>query len=307
MNIYVAYDNHKTYLKEHLPAGFNVVDQKEDASWYVDGVLKEADVHEGLSGVIIPFTGHNGIDIDVMKKHDLTLFNTTVHSVYVAEMAHRLILASLGGLIQYHNNLTHQDWSGRTLGSEARIPWDSLINKSVGIYGYGRIGQHLETFLRPYTNKLFTIDRGKDYGDMNLVKDLDALVETSDVVVICAPLNAHTLDAFNGEVLSKMNDKTLINVGRGKIINEKALYQALTTGTLKRFASDVWYVYPDQDTPKTYPSNYPLHTLDNVIMTPHCGGHTEEAELAMQQSVLNQLKAIKQGDLSGALDIQKLK
>ncbi len=307
MKIYVAYDDHKQFLQTHLPKGMTIVDDKASAEWLVDGALKAEDVHENLKGVIIPFTGHNSIDLDAMKTHNLMLFNTTVHSVFVAEMAHRLILASLGGLVTYHKNLEKGDWSGRTIGSEERVPWATLIDQRVGIYGYGRIGKHLETFLRPYTKHLYTIDRGKDYGKMRLVPDLPTLIETCDIVVIAAPLNKYTENAFDKTILSKMQGKTLVNVGRGKIVNEKALYDALTQGTLARYASDVWYVYPNKDTDYPLPSRYPVHLLDNVIMTPHCGGHTETSQQAMIDSVYQQLIAIKNGDYANALDLNKLK
>ncbi len=307
MKIYVGYDNFKQYLQEHLPEDIQVVETKQEANWLVDGSFEAGDYHADLQGVIIPFTGHNGIDVAAMQKHDLVLFNTTVHAVYVAEMALRLTLGLLGNLPNYHANMKNCDWSDRVLGEQKRIPWVSLIDKKVGIYGYGRIGRHTKALLEPFTKQIYTIDRGKDYGDVTLVDDLKTLAKKTEILIVAAPLNPTTEGAIDATILTHMQDKYLINVGRGPIIEEKALYEALKNHVLAGFASDVWYTYPTKEKPATPPSNHPIHTFDNVVMTPHCGGHAVESKAKMEEDVFNRVLKVAAGDLTGALDLNKLK
>ncbi len=304
MKVYTSNASHYQFLQENLPETITLTDKKEEANYYVAGRFSEEDYHENLQGIIIPFTGHNGIDLDALRRHNLKLFNTTVHSVYVAEMALRLTLGILGNLPLYHENMRKTRWSNRN--NDERIPWISLLDKKVGIYGFGRIGRHLKAMLSPLTNQVYTIDRGKDYGDALLVDSLEALCEISDIVIVAAPLNETTENAFDDNILKTMHGKFLINVGRGAIINQAALYHRLKDGTLKGFASDVWYNYP-KDTQYQAPADYPIHTLENVLMTPHCGGFAEESPRKIQQKVLDHLLNINAGDFSEMLDTSKLK
>ncbi len=304
MKIYTSDKEYIAYLKDKLPSGVTLVSDKSTANYLVSGRFKAEDYHDELKGIIIPFTGHNGIDLPALKKYNLTLFNTTVHSIYVAEKALKLTLGILGNIQIYHPRMQRKDWSNRN--GVDRISWESLLNKRVGVYGYGRIGKHLKSMLSPFTKYVYTIDRGKDYGDALKVASLEALVETCDVIIIAAPLNTSTKNAFDAKILTSMKDKFLINVGRGHIVNQKALYDSLKNNILKGYASDVWYNYPKNDE-AIAPSDYPIHTLDNVLMTPHVGGFSNEAPLKLKEKVLDHIKNIANGDFSEALDPSILK
>ncbi len=303
MKVHTPYEEYRTFLQEHLPEGIEMAKTKEEAHWLIQGRFTEADYHEGLRGVIIPFTSHTGVDIDFMKKKGLMLFNTTVHAPYVAERALQLTLALLGGIIPYHQNLTRGHWSKRSFLTGRR--WTSLYGKRVGLYGYGRIGRAYHDLVRPFGVEVYVIDRGKDYRDAKTVPDLPALVDKSDVVVIAAPLNEHTEGAFDETVLGRMQGKWLINIGRGLVISEKALYDALREGILAGFAGDVWFNYPKRGEDAS-PSAYPLAEFDNVVMSPHVGGMSFESRKKMQNHVLTLLKMVAKGDFSGALDLERL-
>ncbi|MFW5914144.1 MAG: NAD(P)-dependent oxidoreductase, partial [Bacillota bacterium] len=102
-----------------------------------------------------------------------------------------------------------------------------------------------------------------------------------------------------------LKDKYLINVGRGKIIDEKALFERLESGFIKGFASDVWFQYPKEDETLA-PSKYPIHTLDNVVLSPHTGGFTTKAEGLMLEALVEKLKKIEADDFKDALDLERL-
>ncbi|MFP4077606.1 MAG: NAD(P)-dependent oxidoreductase [Bacillota bacterium] len=298
-------DNKKqiAHFKEHLPPSITVCEDPGEADVFIRGRLDKAEVHDGLKAVIIPFTGHNGIDIDALKEKHVALFNTQAHSHFVSEKALMLMLALLGNLPHYHNNLKAGDWSGRNLPS--RVRWVSLWNKHVGIYGYGTIGRTLKRLLDPFNVTVHVIDRGKDYPGVTVEKDLYALTGNTDITVIAAPLTTATEHAFSGPILDQLKDKYLINVGRGRIIDEKALYERLENGLIKGFASDVWFQYPKQDETLA-PSKYPIHTLDNVVLSPHTGGFTTEAETLMLKALVKKLEKIEAGDFKDALDLERL-
>ncbi len=297
-------DNAK--LKHFLKNAENIdlANTYEEAEVTITGRFKESDLHNNLKAVIIPFTGHNGIDLNALKDNDIMLFNTTAHSHFVSEKALQLILAMLGNTVHYHNNLKGGDWSSRNLPS--RKKWVSLWNKHVGIFGYGRIGRTLHALLEPFNCTVHVIDRGKDYGNAVTEKSLAALLKNTDITVIAAPLTSETENAFNAPMLNLLKGKYLVNVGRGKIIDEKALYESLKNGLIEGFASDVWYQYPKENEALS-PSKYPIHTFDNVLLSPHTGGFTTEAENRMHEAILKTIQSIEKGDTASKLDLRKLK
>ena len=303
MKIYVNDQDYQTYLKDHLKS-VTIVSLKSEADYLISGTFKEEDYHPDLKGVIIPYTGHDRIDIEAMKKHNLRLFNTTVHSKFVAEKAITLMFTLLGNMIPYHNQLKKGAWHHRN--TKERTPWVSVFDLTIGIYGYGRIGQYIHEMLKPFNVNVVIINRNKSYPKAcRLVNSLEELVDASDIVFIASPLNQATEGAFHSGILNHMQEKYLINVGRGKIVQEAALYEALSLGNIKGFASDVWWVYPKKEE-TVLPSNYPIHSFDNVVMSPHCGGFTTTSRKTMMKDVKETIEAIMNEDYRLALDLDTL-
>ncbi|MFU8787323.1 MAG: NAD(P)-dependent oxidoreductase [Candidatus Izemoplasmataceae bacterium] len=304
MKIYVNDTDYQHFLHQALKDKITLVQNKHDAEYIISGSFKEDDYNPQLKGVIIPYTGHDRIDLNTLKNHDVKLFNTTVHSKFVAEKAVTLMFTLLGNMIHYHNELKKGSWNKRN--TKERVPWVSVFDLNIGIYGYGRIGQWIHDMLKPFHTNIVVIDRKKDYPkDVLLVDSLEALVESSDVIFIAAPLNKYTEGAFNRDILNRMQDKYLINVGRGKIIHEDALFDSLNHGNLKGFASDVWWVYPSKEE-NTLPSNYPIHSFDNVVMSPHCGGFSTTSRKTMMKDVLKTIEMLLEENFSRALNIDTL-
>ncbi|MFW6319123.1 MAG: NAD(P)-dependent oxidoreductase, partial [Bacillota bacterium] len=178
-----------------LSNDITITDIKHNANIIISGQFKKEDYHDNLQAVIIPYTGHDGIDIKTLKRHNVKLFNTTVHSKFVAEKAMQLALSLLGNIPNYHNNLKEGDWSKRT--SKDRIPWVSMFNKHIGIYGYGRIGKFIHDMVRPFNTVVHVIDRGKAYQDVITEPSLESLMNQSDILFIAAPLTNYTENAIN--------------------------------------------------------------------------------------------------------------
>ena len=103
----------------------------------------------------------------------------------------------------------------------------------------------------------------------------------AELVFVALPLTSETFAIVNQEVLDAMGSAYLINISRGKVVEEKALAESLMSGKLAGAAIDVWYDYPSIDRPVTLPSRYPIHTLPNVVLSPHVGSWTTESMQAM--------------------------
>ncbi len=299
MKIYLPTPEYRTYFNQHTTLNLTFVDAKSEAEVIISGRFSREDFQPKLKAVIVPYTGLDHIDLALIKAESIPLFNTTEHSKFVAEKALQLLLALLGNVVNFHNALSHGDWSERI--NKDRKPWVSLFNRKIGIYGYGRIGRIFKDIVAPFTKDITVIDRGKDYPGVTAVKDLETLIAKSEIVVIAAPLTCTTRGSFNQTILNQMQDKYLINVGRGPIIEEEALFYALKNQVLKGFASDVWYQYHSQKQPIIPPSKYPLELFDNVVLSPHCGGYTTEFNALMVAKLLDYVEAIAKGDYSEAL------
>ena len=303
MKLYVRDEDYRQAVRERFGDALRLVEDKRDAEIIITGHFAPEHAGDELKAVIIPYTGHDRIDLDALHARDAALFNTTVHSRYVAEKAVQLMHALLGNVVNYHNNLAHGDWSNRM--NDHRVQWESAFNKRIGIYGYGRIGRIIHALLKPFSPEVFVIDRGKDYPEATALKTLHDVIDRSDIVFIAAPKTAATEGVFDRAALSRMQGKYLINVGRGPIVEEDALFWALKEDVLQGFASDVWYTYPIDDVPR-YPSKHPIQTFPNVILSPHCAGMTPNAPAEMRQAALDHVEAVLNSDYREALDLDKL-
>jgi phosphoglycerate dehydrogenase-like enzyme len=120
---------------------------------------------------------------------------------------------------------------------------------------------------------------------------LEALLTESDYVLITAPLSESTKDLINESTLKKMKPSgVIINVARGPIINEAAIYKALKNHEIGGALLDVWYQYASADNLEMRPSEFPFHELDNVIMTPHTASWTDQLDKRRIDSVVKNIQ-----------------
>jgi formate dehydrogenase len=131
------------------------------------------------------------------------------------------------------------------------------------------------------------------------------LIQVSDVIIIATPLDVTTEGVFNEQKLSRMKNKFLINVGRGKICDEEALYEALKNKKLNGYASDVWFTYP-KGKEVMHPSSYPIHELDNVVLSNHSGGFTINTNKEVNKDLLKILRKLKEENYEDKLNLKNL-
>ena len=221
--------------------------------------------------------GTDNIDSVAAKKYGIAVGNVPGGNTNgVAELTLGLILdlyRKISVLNQETKACTWSMWKYRACSYEMR-------NKVHGIVGFGNIGKRVAelskafgTTLLYYSRTRATAEVEKQY-DVSYM-DLDELLQTSDIVSIHLPLSNATRNLINAEKLALMKPNSiLINVGRGNVVNEQDLNQALVSGKLSGAAVDVW-----ADEPVT--KENPLLSLENVIATPHVGGGTVDAALTI--------------------------
>ena len=168
-----------------------------------------------------------------------------------------------------------------------------LRGKTIGIVGFGRIGQAVAAKARGYglnilaSDPIVSADSVKNLGG-SLV-ELDTLLEESDFVTLHAPLTEGTRNLIGREELTKMKPEAfLINAARGPLIDEAALYDALTSGKIAGAGLDVMV----DNVP---PRNHPLLSLENIIITPHVAFFSQESTLELEQRAAAEVVSVMHG------------
>lgn len=224
-----------------------------------------------------------GVGFDKVNLADATASGIAVartsgaNSTGVAEMALTQILAARRQLMINRKTVDSGVWV-KNVGSE-------LIGATVGIVGFGAIGQLLAQLLQGFHCRILAFDPSNPVEAAKALGvelcDFDTLISQSDAVSIHTPYCPSTHHLFNADVLSRMKkDAVLVCTARGNIIDEDALYEALKNKTIAAAGMDVYATEP-------LPKESPLIGLDNVILTPHVSSQTVESLMATYRKAID--------------------
>jgi phosphoglycerate dehydrogenase-like enzyme len=206
--------------------------------------------------------------------------NAYGHEAAVAEYSILAMLLMSTRFLDAERTFRHGSWAlgGRT-GGPLR---GELGGKTVGLIGYGHIGRALAARLTGFGVRLIVATRTvpAEPGRAEWIRGLDAvdrLLGESDFVVIACGLGPETANLIDARGFGLMKPTAvLINVSRGAIVDEAALYHALRSEAIGGAVIDTWYRYPTPDDPAPRPSRFPFHELGNLLMTPHSSAWTAE-------------------------------
>ncbi|EKD75031.1 MAG: hypothetical protein ACD_44C00251G0003 [uncultured bacterium] len=222
--------------------------------------------------------GLDAIDREALKKRNIHLSYTPgVNKRSVSELTLLLILSLLRKLVVLNLKLTQGGWEQQK--------GNCLTGKCVGIVGCGQVGKDLISLISPFECQIYYYDLQQNLDLQNKIQflSLEDLLMHSDIVSLHLPLCDTTKNILNADRLALMKpDALLINTSRGGLVDEQALKERLKKGLLASAAFDVFAVEPPQDTE--------LLNLPRFLGTPHIGGSTEEAILAMGYAAVEGLK-----------------
>ena len=231
--------------------------------------------------VQVPGAGFDRIDRSALPAGAF-LANVYGHETGIAEYVIGAMLALTRSFARLDAALRRGTWESQwSIGTPAPPAWPELSGRTLGILGYGRIGQCLGRRARAFDMEICAIRRDvrrSTEDELTLLGGLEILDEVlgrSDYLVIALPASPETRGLIGREQLRAMKPSAvLVNVSRAEIVDEEALYRALAGRAIAAAALDVWYRYPTQAGP-TLPARQPFHDLPNVLMTPHVSGWTE--------------------------------
>lgn len=208
------------------------------------------------------------------------LANVFEHEIPIAEYVLMAILMHVTRVRRYAASFAAGWWDGN--GRTGGEPHEEVYGKTLGLIGYGHIGQEVARRARGFGLRILAVRRsegplpqGAPRPDwLGTPAELDRLLGESDFVVLCCPLTPETRGLLDRRRLARLRaGALLVNVARAEIVVEEALWEELASGRL-RAALDVWYRYPAGNDERLHGSRLPFHTLENVLATPHLSAWT---------------------------------
>ena len=247
-------------------------------------------------------TGYNVVDIDAAKAHRIVVTNIPAYSTpSVAQM----VFAHLLNITQRVDYYANENKQGRWTKNVGFCYWDTplmeLEGKKMGIVGFGNIGQATGRIAQAFGMEVCVYTSKPQFALPSGVKkmELDTLFAECDVISLHCPLTPETKELVNASRLKLMKPTAiLINTGRGPLVNEQDLADALNQGVIAAAGLDVLSVEPST-------ADNPLLSAKNCFITPHIAWATKEARTRLMDIAVNNLKSYQKGDIIN--NVAKLK
>jgi phosphoglycerate dehydrogenase-like enzyme len=300
---------HRERFEALMPPGSQVC-------WYVGGVasaeLRDAEVYVGsrftaetaqaaekLRLIHVVAAGTDKVDFSALRP-EILVANTFHHERSIAEYVVATAVMLRRDFLEQDRRLRRGVWA--TSVYDPAIPQPSTLGDArIGFVGFGHIGRCAWNILRAFGCRGAAVTGSGQVPDCGLAwagktGELDRLLHECDVAVVSAPLNERTEAMIGASQLRALGaDGVLINVGRGPLVQERALYEALSTGVIRAAAIDVWYRYPSAGG-SSAPSDLPFAELPNLLMTPHSSGVTRDTFIGRADDIAANIGRLQRGE-----------
>lgn len=239
--------------------------------------------------------GVDNIDLNAATERGIAVLNSPAgNTVAAAELTVALILSVVRRVAEADRSMRAGKWE------RAKLRGVQLKDRTLGLVGAGRIGGEVAVRCRAFGMKVIvydpylTAERADDLG--LALTDLDEVLRQGDIISLHVPLNDETRHLIDTAAISKMKPGAfVVNVSRGGVIDEEALARALVDGHLGGAALDVFESEP-------LSPESPLLDLPNVVLTPHLGASTVEAQELVAREIAESVReALALGDISGSV------
>ncbi len=265
-----------------------------------------------LERLVIPYAGVPAGTCALLREHPgIAVHNLHHNAASTAELAVSLLLAAAKEILPHDADLRRGSWERRYVEPTTA----TLAGGHAVVLGYGAVGQRVARALGALDMHVTAVRRGAAAGDrhgrigLSPLTELPRLLPSADALIVCLPLTEATRGLLDAPLLGMLpRTAYLVNVGRGALIDERALYEALATGGLAGAGLDVWYRYPKSVEARvdTLPSERPFHELANVVLSPHRAGLTRQNEEARALALANLLRAAAAGaDVPNRVDLEQ--
>jgi glycerate dehydrogenase len=287
-------ENLGNFVKYENTSSENVLERLKDADIAIVNKTKiTAEIMEacpGLKLICVAATGMNNINLDAAAKAAITVKNVAGYSTdSVVQLTYGILFSLMMHLAYFDNYVKTGEYSRSSLFTNYTCTFSELSGKQVGIIGMGTIGKRSAAVAISFgANIVYYSTSGENNSVPYIRLELDELLKTSDIVLIHAPLNGKTRNLINAEKFKLMKSTAiLVNTGRGQIVNEADLIEAINSETVAGAALDVFSKEP-------LPANSPLLNVkypDRLILTPHIAWTSIESRKRLLHGVAENIKS----------------
>lgn len=248
---------------------------------------------ERLSLFLVPGAGYNMVDLAALPART-TVCNCFGHEQAIAEYVMSALLSRFVPLADADARLRRGDW--HYWASTLDTIHEEMGGRTLGLLGFGHIAKAIAARAKPFNLGVHvanrsavapseTVDR---YFSLN---DLDRFWPTADFIVVSLPLTTETTGIVGAGAFAAMRpDAVVVNVGRGPLIDQQAMFDALSNRRIGGAIIDTWYQYPTPAEKNVLPASLPFHTLDNIVMTPHMSGWTRGTVQRRQRTMAGNIR-----------------
>lgn len=245
-----------------------------------------------LQCICVTATGYNNVDTAAARERSIPVCNVSGYSTpAVAQHVFAMLLEMTNQVGAHAASVREGDWAEQPHFAYWLQTLDELQGKTMGIYGFGRIGQAVAKIAMAFGMEVKATHKHPKRDAMERVQfvSLEQLFQESDVISLNAPLTEKNFEIVNSDLLGQMRPGAyLINTGRGGLIHEQDLYEALSAKKIKGAALDVLQTEPPKE-------QHPLFTLDNCWITPHQAWASHAARQRLLNSVVENVQAFLNG------------
>ncbi len=244
-------------------------------------------------------TGYDNIDIEYCRNNGIAVCNVPGYSVYsVAQVTVSMVLSLVNRLREYTRYTSDGTYSHGKTANILKPIYHELYGKTWGIVGYGAIGARVGEIAKALGCDVVAYKRTPVDGVKCV--DIDTIMEKSDIITVHIPLSDKTRGIINRERIVKMKKTAiLVNTARGAVTDESAVCEAIKSGAIAGFGTDVYSVEPfSKDSPI-----YGIKDYDNVILTPHMAWGTIEARERCFAEMIENMKAFYAGEIRNRIDL----
>lgn len=262
-----------------------------------------------LKLIQVPWTGMDTFDFSSVQGITVPICNTHSNADSVAEIGVAIVLDLLKKVSYHDRKMRAGNWNRdqKPLNLKSKM----LNKQTICVLGFGNIGSRIGKLIAAFGAKVIAVDGKAKAGaiaeEVYKNDDIKEAIAKADVVICTLPLTDSTRGFINDEMFAVMKDGVVfVNMSRAAVVDEDAAWNALQSGKIGAFGSDVWWNAPKRGESQSYPSvKHEFWTLDNVVMSPHRAGFIEDSLPHLDGAIENIIALAKGQKLTGIVDTSK--
>lgn len=270
---------------------------------------KIVDTAGDLKLIQVPWTGMDTFDFNSVQGITVPICNTHSNADSVAEIGVAIVLDLLKKVSYHDRKMRAGNWNRdqKPLNLKSKM----LNKQTVCVLGFGNIGSRIGKLIAAFGANVIAVDgyarKNETVSEIYKNEDIKEAVSKADVVICTLPLTVGTRGLINHEIFAAMKDGVVfINMSRADVVDEEAVWNALQSGKIGAFGSDVWWNAPKRGESQSYPSaKHEFWKLDNVVMSPHRAGFIENSLPHLDGAIENIIALVKGQKLTGIVDMTK--